>query len=169
MNCEFSGLRLAQVDCNELCNLLARFGIELRHCDEAQPIPASYWGDDEAGLRGNHLYARADTPLHSILHESSHYICMDSQRRLRVDRDAGSDDAEESAVCYLQVLLSDHLNCVGRKRLFADMDAWGYSFRLQSSQAWFENDAEDARTWLYRNGLINDQGLTYRLAHILVA
>ena len=160
-------LRLAQIDCYELRYLLARFGIELKYCDDAQPIPTSYWGDDEAGLRGNYLYARADTPLHSILHEASHYICMDSQRRQRVDRDAGSDDAEESAVCYLQVLLSDDLNCVGRKRLFADMDAWGYSFRLESTQAWFENDAEDARAWLSRNDLLNGRGLTYRLAQIL--
>ena len=30
-------------------------------------------------------------------------------------------------------------------RLMADMDAWGYSFRLGSARAWFENDAEDAR------------------------
>jgi hypothetical protein len=157
-------LRLSDIDGIELCNLLAKFEIELKHCDSAQPIPASYWGDDEAGLRGNHLYARADTPLHSILHEASHYICMDSERRLQLERDAGSDDAEESAVCYLQVLLSDDINCVGRKRLFADMDVWGYSFRLESTQAWFENDAEDARSWLIRNGLINDHGLTYQLA-----
>ena len=157
-------LRLVDIDCSELCSLLARFGIELEHCDGEQPIPASYWGDDEAGLRGNHLYARPDTPLHSILHEASHYICMDSERRQNIDRDAASDDAEESAVCYMQVLLSDDLICLGRKRLFADMDAWGYSFRLESTQAWFENDAEDARIWLCRNGLLNDRGLTYRLA-----
>jgi len=28
------------------------------------------------------------------------------------------------------------------------MDAWGYSFRLGSARAWFENDAEDAIGWL---------------------
>ena len=43
------------------------------------------------------------------------------------------------------------------KRMFADMDAWGYSFRLGSSRAWFENDAEDASLWLQQRGLIDSQ------------
>jgi hypothetical protein len=34
-----------------------------------------------------------------------------------------------------------------------DMDAWGYSFRLGSTAAWFEADAEDARDWLRERGL----------------
>ena len=34
-----------------------------------------------------------------------------------------------------------------------DMDDWGYSFRLGSTEAWFEADAEDARAWLDRAGL----------------
>jgi hypothetical protein len=33
----------------------------------------------------------------------------------------------------------------------ADMDAWGYSFRLGSTRAWFEADAEDAREFLQCN------------------
>jgi hypothetical protein len=39
--------------------------------------------------------------------------------------------------------------------LCADMDAWGYSFRLGSTQAWFEGDAEDARRWLREQGVID--------------
>ena len=31
----------------------------------------------------------------------------------------------------------------------ADMDAWGYTFRLGSAHAWFEHDAEDAREFLH--------------------
>jgi hypothetical protein len=38
------------------------------------------------------------------------------------------------------------------------MDAWGYTFRLGSSQAWFENDADDAREWLFSRGLIGADG-----------
>jgi hypothetical protein len=48
----------------------------------------------------------------------------------------------------LQIVLADGLPGVGSDRLMADMDAWGYSFRLGSTRAWFENDAEDARAWL---------------------
>ncbi|MGC8518994.1 MAG: hypothetical protein ACP5P4_10775 [Steroidobacteraceae bacterium] len=117
------------------------------------PIPGSYWGECEAGLRGSRLYARADTPLHSILHEACHFICMCCERRGALDTNAGGDDAEESAVCYLQVLLADALTGVGRERMFADMDAWGYSFRLGSARAWFEHDAQDARAWLRHHAL----------------
>jgi len=35
-----------------------------------------------------------------------------------------------------------------------DMDAWGYTFRLGSTRAWFERDAEDARAWLAARGLL---------------
>jgi hypothetical protein len=74
-----------------------------------------------------------------------------------LDRDAGGDDLEESAVCYLQVVLADALPGVGRRRLCADMDAWGYSFRLGSTQAWFEGDAQDARGWLRSQGVIDGE------------
>lgn len=135
--------------------LLAGFGLDLRLVAPDAPIDGSYWGESEAGLRGNTLFARHDTPLHSILHETAHYICMSPERRAGLDRDAGGDDAEESAVCYLQLLLADRLERVGRERLFEDMDAWGYSFRLGATKAWFEQDAEDARAWLERHGIID--------------
>ena len=44
---------------------------------------------------------------------------------------------------------------MGRERMFADMDNWGYSFRLGSAQRWFESDAADARQWLLEHGLID--------------
>jgi hypothetical protein len=125
-------------------------------------IPGSYWGEREAGLIGATLYARLDTPLHSVLHESAHFICMTPERRAGLDTDAGGDDAEESAVCYLQVVLAQTLPNVSRERMCRDMDAWGYSFRLSSAAAWFADDAEDARDWLIRHGLLDLQGgLTY--------
>ena len=68
------------------------------------------------------------------------------------------DDAEESAVCYLQLLLAGELPQCGRARAFQDMDDWGYSFRLGSSQAWFERDAEDARLWLLAEGILGSDG-----------
>lgn len=148
-------LRLAESNIAELTQLLARFGLRLLRCNARQAIPGSYWGDEEAGLKGNRLYVRDDTPLHSILHEACHYICVDQKRRERLDRDAGSDDAEENAVCYLQILLADELDCLGRKRIFADMDHWGYSFRLGSTRAWFEQDAKDALAWLNLHQLID--------------
>jgi hypothetical protein len=90
-----------------------------------------------------------------VLHEACHYVCMAPGRRAALDTDAGGDYAEENGVCYLQVLLADELPEVGRARMFADMDAWGYSFRLGSARAWFEADAEDAREWLRRHHIID--------------
>lgn len=148
-------LRLGEVDAAPLRALLARFGLRLIRQSGNDRIPGSFWGDVEAGLCGNRLYARDDTPLHSILHEACHFICADPGRRGVLDTDAGSDDAEEAAVCYLQIVLADELEYAGRERMFADMDAWGYSFRLGSSRAWFERDAEDALAWLIDHGLVD--------------
>jgi hypothetical protein len=48
--------------------------------------------------------------------------------------------------------------------MWADMDAWGYSFRLGSARTWFEQDAEDARNWLIQHGLIDqDERPLWRL------
>jgi len=150
-------LRLADIDSREIARLLAGFGLQLRRCADQEPIPGSYWGDEEAGLKANNLYARADTPLHSMLHEACHYICLDSVRRQHLDTNAGSDDAEENAVCYLQILLADEIASLGRERMFTDMDRWGYSFRLGSSRAWFEHDAEDALDWLINRNLLDSR------------
>jgi hypothetical protein len=150
-------LRLSNIDRPAVARLLAGYGLDMRLVAAGEAIDGSFWGDSEAGLRGNTLFARHDTPLHSILHEAAHYICMSPERRVGLDRDAGGDDAEESAVCYLQLLLADALAGAGRERLFVDMDAWGYSFRLGSSQAWFEQDARDAQRWLLERGIIDMQ------------
>ena len=138
--------------------LTARYGTELVECASSETLPGSYWGDSEAGLRGNALFVRADTPLHSLLHELGHFICMSPERRAGLDRDAGGDDAEECAVCYLQIVLADEIPGFGRAQMLKDMDAWGYTFRLGSSRAWFEDDAADACIWLRRHGVIDGDG-----------
>jgi hypothetical protein len=152
-------LLLNAIDRVALALLLARYGLTLALVAGREAIPGSYWGDSEAGLRGDTLYARLDTPLHSVLHEAGHYVCMTPERRAGLDRDAGGEDLEESAVCYLQVLFADELPQVGRERLFTDMDAWGYSFRLGTTRAWFEQDAEDAHAWLCAHGIVDATGL----------
>ena len=151
-------LRLTGLDRVTLGVLLARFDLELRLIPVGADIPGSYWGESEAGLKGNPLYARPDTPLHSVLHEAAHFICMSPERRAGLDRDAGGDDAEESAVCYLQLMLACELPQCGLDRACVDMDEWGYSFRLGSTRAWFEQDAGDSRLWLLAEGLLDGSG-----------
>ncbi len=91
---------------------------------------------------------------------------MDADRRSALHTDAGGEDTEECGVCYLQILLADDLPTVGSQRLCRDMDDWGYSFRLGSTQAWFEEDAADARQWLVDHGLIQPDGeVIWRLRH----
>ena len=154
-------LTCAELGCERmetLMALLGRYGLRVERVPSQGKIPGSYWGDSEAGLVGDGLFVRDDTPVHSSLHEACHYICMDTGRRARLHTDAGGDCIEENGVCYLQILLADELPGVGRLRMFVDMDAWGYSFRLGSARAWFERDAEDARQWLWQNGLIDLDG-----------
>ena len=148
-------MRLSNVDRTAVTRLLATYHLDLRLLGANEPVPASYWGDSEAGLLGGTLYARLDTPLHSVLHEAAHYICMSPERRAGLDRDAGGDDAEESAVCYLQLLLAEALGGIGAARLCSDMDEWGYSFRLGSAAAWYSGDSTDSRHWLATHGIID--------------
>jgi len=157
-------LKLNAIDRLEVSLLLDRYGLELVLVSPGEVIPGSYWGEREAGLIGTRLFARLDTPVHSVLHESAHFVCMTPERRAGLDTDAGGDDAEETAVCYLQSLMADALPNVGSARLFRDMDEWGYSFRLGSAARWFAEDAQDARRWLVERLLIDHDGhLTYRV------
>jgi hypothetical protein len=151
-------LQLKAADPQALRQLLTRYGLSLVRLGDDAPIPASYWGESEAGLEGERLLVRADTPVHSLLHEASHFICMSPARRAHLARDAGGTDLEEAAVCYLQILLADELAGVGRARLMRDMDAWGYSFRLGSTAAWFAGDATDAHRWLTEQGILDARG-----------
>lgn len=151
-------LRLRDIGFEAPAALLARYGLALQRVADGEPIPGSYWGDSEAGLIGSTVYARADTPVHSLLHEACHLIVLPPERRAAVHTDATDSVAEEDATCYLQILLADQLPGVGRDRLMADMDAWGYSFRLGSARAWFEHDAEDARAFLVARGLLAGDG-----------
>jgi len=151
-------LTIADVQLASIEALLARYHLSLHLQADDDDIIGSFWGDSEAGVVGRAVYVRADTPIHSLLHETCHIICMTEERRACLETDAGGDDLEEAAVCYLQVLLADQIDGVGRARLMTDMDAWGYSFRLGGTRRWFESDAEDARHWLVQHRLINEWG-----------
>jgi hypothetical protein len=78
------------------------------------------------------------------------------EKRTAVHTDATDSVAEEDAVCVLQVLLGDTLHGVGRERIWADMDSWGYTFRLGSARAYFEQDAEAAFALLVERGIIDE-------------
>ena len=149
-----SVLTLADIDRSHVAALLGGYGLQLVHVDDGAPIPGSYWGEPEAGLIGSTVYVRADTPVHSALHEACHLIVQPPERRAAVHTDATDSVAEEDATCYLQIVLAARLPGVGSDRLMRDMDTWGYTYRLGSTRAWFEHDAEDARAWLGERGLL---------------
>jgi hypothetical protein len=151
-------LRLADIDQHAVETLLAHYGLSLARVAAGEAIPGSFWGDEEAGIIGHTVYARGDTPIHSVLHEAGHLIVLPPERRAEVHTDATDSIEEEDAVCYLQIVLGDALPGVGRERIMADMDAWGYTFRLGSARAWFEQDAENARAWLIEHGLLTQAG-----------
>jgi hypothetical protein len=150
-------LVLSDIGFESAAALLARFGLALVRVADGDPIPGSYWGDAEAGIVGATVFARADTPVHSLLHEAGHLIVLPPGRRAAVHTDATDSVEEEDAVCVLQALLGDALPGVGRARVLADMDAWGYTFRLGSAAAYVERDAEAAWAWLRARGLVDDR------------
>jgi len=141
-------VRLRDIDIEQVRRLLGLFSLQLSETPLGAPIPGSYWGECEAGLIGSTVYVRADTPLHSLLHEACHLIVMPLEQRASVHTDATDSIPEENATCYLQLLLAEHVDGFGFERACADMDLWGYSFRLGSAKAWFLHDAEDARDFL---------------------
>jgi hypothetical protein len=149
-----------------LSSLLKKYTLTLNIIDKKAEIPGSYWGGSEAGLIADRVFVRPDTPIHSLLHETCHYICMNTQRRAHLDTDAAGDYDEENAVCYLQILLASEIPEMSREQIMQDMDSWGYTFRLGSAKAWFEEDAEDARAWLIRHQLITqDNKPRYKLRY----
>ena len=146
-------MRMGEIGFDLPAALLGRFDLQLQRVATGAPIPGSFWGDEEAGIIGTTVYVRDDTPVHSLLHEAGHLIVLPPERRAAVHTDATDSIEEEDATCYLQIVLADELPGVGRTRLMADMDAWGYSFRLGSTRAWLEHDAENARDFLKARGL----------------
>lgn len=152
---EQSVLRLDELPPSAAENLLQRYGLNLQTVAEGQPIPGTFWGEPEAGIIAGTVYARPDTPVHSLLHEACHLLMLTPEQRQHIHTDASGDQTNENATCYLQILLADQLPGMGRARMLADMDAWGYSFRLGSAQAWFEKDAEDARQTLVERGIVD--------------
>jgi len=148
-------LRLRDIASSDVAALLASYGLQLHRIEDDAPIPGSYWGEPEAGIVGTQVYARGDTPVHSLLHEACHLIVLPDDRRQAVHTDATDSVEEEDAVCLLQALLGDALPGVGRDRVFADMDAWGYTFRLGSARAYFERDADAAWDWLRERGFVD--------------
>ncbi|ALS95569.1 hypothetical protein [Xanthomonas oryzae] len=147
-------LCVADIGLDAPAALLARYGLRLHRVDSGAAIPGSFWGEPEAGIIGCDVYVRDDTPVHSLLHEAGHLIVLPPEKRAAVHTDATDSVDEEDATCYLQILLAEQLPGVGSARLMADMDSWGYTYRLGSTRAWFEQDAENARSWLDARGLL---------------
>ncbi len=149
-------LTLGEIDLAAVVALLARYDLRLELVDDGAQIPGSYWGEPEAGLIGATVHARRDTPLHSLLHEACHLIVLPPERRAAIHTDASDCQREEDATCCLQLLLADALPGFGIERAYADMDAWGYTFRLGSARAYAEQDADAVWAWLAGAGLVDE-------------
>ena len=85
--------------------LLGNYEIQVNCVKPDTEIPHSFWGSPEAGRLHEQLYIREDTPIHSILHEACHYVCMSSEQRIHTQIDAKGSAMEENATCYLTDLI----------------------------------------------------------------
>jgi hypothetical protein len=142
-----------------IIDLLSRYTLKITEVT-SDAIPGSFWGDSEAGIIANEIFVRQDTPVHSLMHEACHFICMDQTRRSKLDTNAEGDYDEENAVCYLQIYLSDFISDYSSLKMMNDMDIWGYTFRLGSARKWYENDADDALAWLKKERIFNQKSHT---------
>jgi len=148
---------ISDLNQQDIADFVHEIGLQCTFIDAENDIPGSYWGESEAGLIANRLYLRSDTPIHSLLHEACHYLCMPEERRANLHTDAGGDYDEENAVCYLQILLANNVKGYSSENCMRDMDVWGYTFRLGSAKQWFEQDADDAYLWLIKQGLLDSK------------
>ena len=142
-----------------IIDLLSRYSLKITEVT-SDAIPGSFWGDSEAGIIANEIFVRQDTPVHSLMHEACHFICMDQTRRSKLDTNAEGDYDEENAVCYLQIYLSGFISDYSSLKMMNDMDIWGYTFRLGSAKKWYENDADDALAWLKKERIFNQKSHT---------
>ena len=139
--------------------LLAGWGLELGVVADGAPIPFSYHGEPEAGLEERRVWVRADTPLHSVLHEACHALCMDGARRGALARDAGGDFRRGKR----RLLPADPARRpAARRGRGAAARGHGSLGATRSGSArarrWFESEADDARRWLVQHGLTDDAG-----------
>ena len=148
---------LKNIQVPALRSLFDRYQLNLEKVDINEEIPYSFWGAPEAGRFQATLYAREDTPIHSLLHEACHFICMPPDQRNQHTHDAGGSALIENACCFLQLVLSDHIPNFNKAIHMHDMNTWGYHFRLGSAARWFYADSDDASHWLIQHKIINDQ------------
>ncbi len=149
--------RVDEIGIAKFQKFFAPVGLSVSQVPDHCAIPGSHWGPPEAGLTPGTLHLRADTPVHSALHEAAHFICMPGHRRRCLHTDAGGSDLEESAVCYLQICLANHLPGFDDATVMGEMDDWGYSFRLGSTRAWFTGDSDDAIEQLISWGIMDQE------------
>ena len=109
-------LTLSDIDHGHVAALLGAYGLQLVHVDDGETIPGSYWGEPEAGLVGATVYARADTPVHSLLHEAAHLIVLPPEKRTAVHTDATDSIAEEDAVLAVDDGVAVPAHAVGDHR-----------------------------------------------------
>ena len=85
-------LRVGDICIGDLRELLARYGLSLILQPYGEEITGSHWGESEAGIVGHNVFVRNDTPIHSLLHETAHIVCMSGERRRALSQDAGGND-----------------------------------------------------------------------------
>ncbi|MDW3095430.1 MAG: hypothetical protein R8G33_07155 [Gammaproteobacteria bacterium] len=146
---------LKNIQASTLRPLFDRYRLTLEEVGRDEDIPYSFWGTPEAGRLQSTLYARQDTPIHSLLHEACHFICMLPNQRSNNSYDAGGSAIEENACCFLQIILSDYILGFSKAIHMHDMNTWGYNFRLGSTARWFYVDSSDASEWLMRQNIID--------------
>ena len=93
-------LLISDLSFDSVAVLLGKYKLSIELIPGDQTINGSFWGEPEAGVVGNRVFVRGDTPVHSLLHETCHIVCMTPERRQKLKGDAGGDDlVKQGMIC----------------------------------------------------------------------
>ena len=88
-------LLISDLSLNSIAALLGKFKLSVDLMPDDATINGSYWGEPEAGIVGNRVLVRRDTPVHSLLHETCHIVCMTPERRQRFKGDGNAEEIQD--------------------------------------------------------------------------
>ena len=144
---------LRDIGFDDVAALLARYGLAARARRRRRADPRQLLGRTRSRPDRPRVHARDDTPVHSLLHEAAHLIVLPPERARRAYRRHRFGRGRRRR---LRAAVAARRRPARRRprALMADMDAWGYTFRLGSARAYFERDAEDAGPGCSARGLV---------------
>jgi len=135
---------------------LDRYGLSLHLVAPDEVIPARI-GASARRADGIQIFARLDTAGAFGAARGRPFYLHDAGTARRLGYRCRRRSCGRECVCYLQIILAQSLPNVGRERMCRDMDEWAIRSGWEAPRSGSIQDAEDARDWLMRHGVLDSQ------------